>query len=129
MQVVNAKPVLEWIEGLSVDPDTWQQSLRDWPHPSRDSNWEEISEYLFDRGVASSAIEHLMDQIEELIRIARWYQRTGDPSEAETTACPGRRCLFLGSPGNMIKKLIPRQENCNIPAKLRKKMNQDLCDI
>lgn len=49
---------------------------------------EEISEYLFDKGIASFAIRSLVDQIGELERIARWYQRTrqSPPSESETVA-------------------------------------------
>ncbi len=48
---------------------------------------DEISEYLFDKGVASSAIQHLLDEIDELVRIAKWYRRMNhSPSEHETVA-------------------------------------------
>jgi hypothetical protein len=36
---------------------------------------EEISDFLFDKGVASSSISSLLIEIGELIRIAKWYQR------------------------------------------------------
>lgn len=48
---------------------------------------EDVSDYLFDHGVASVAIRALGDQIGELERIAKWYQRANhSPSESETVA-------------------------------------------
>jgi hypothetical protein len=45
-----------------------------------------ISEHLFDHGVASSSISTLLDEIGELERLAKWYQRSSMPSEYETVA-------------------------------------------
>ena len=49
---------------------------------------------LFDDGVSSTSIEALNKEIDELIRIAKWYQtqkKSTHPSEAETIS------LFGGS--------------------------------
>ena len=50
------------------------------PKPAGELEFEQISEYLFDKGVASDSISSLVDQIDEFIRIANWYGR----SKAET---------------------------------------------
>lgn len=54
----------------------------------REIDYSRISEFLFDRGVASASITRLMDEIGELTRIARWYGRAKakHPSEHETVA-------------------------------------------
>lgn len=51
-------------------------------------DYAQISEFLFDHGVASASISRLMDEIGELTRIARWYSRADGkhPSEHETVA-------------------------------------------
>ncbi len=86
VQVMDSKPVLDWLAGLPVDQSAFERPLRELPPPSKDSEWNEVSEYLFDHGVSSGVIRQLSNEIDELVRIARWYQRTGGPSEAETTA-------------------------------------------
>ncbi|MCF8011586.1 MAG: hypothetical protein K9L17_08940 [Clostridiales bacterium] len=86
VQTMDCKEVCEWIADLEVYDDVQESSLKDLPQLSRHSSWNEISEYLFDYGVASSAIKNLTEQIDELIFISKWYHRTGNPSETETTA-------------------------------------------
>lgn len=86
VQVMDAKPVLEWLEGLPVDPEAWRRPLRELPGPSRDSDWEEISAYLFNRGVAGAVVERLPERVGEVLRLVRWYRRTRCPSKAEATA-------------------------------------------
>ncbi len=78
--------VIDWIESLAVDQSVLDHPLKRLPQPSKNSNWDSISEYLFDHGVANNAIENLTEKIDELVRIAKWYQRTGGPSEFETVA-------------------------------------------
>jgi hypothetical protein len=51
-----------------------------------ETSLNEISEYLFDQGVASASITNLLDEMGELIRIAKWYRRSTKPSEHETVA-------------------------------------------
>ncbi len=81
-------PVLEWLAGLTIAPTEWLRPLISLP--SSDDNGdiavEEISEFLFDHGVASASITNLLGEIGELTRIAKWYQRNGKPSEHETVA-------------------------------------------
>lgn len=86
VQVMDSQPVLDWISGLSIDENYSEIPLTKLPDPSKNIDWEEIAEYLFDQGVDSSAIENITNEIDELIRISRWYQKTGGPSEAETIA-------------------------------------------
>lgn len=78
--------VAEWIEKLPLMPIASEGSLPNLPMETGDITVEQISEFLFDRGVASSSITHLLEEIGELIRIAKWYQRSSMPSEHETVA-------------------------------------------
>lgn len=76
VQIMDSRPVLDWIAGLAVDQSTLERPLKELPEPSKDSDLHEIAVYLFDHGVSSTAIRHLTERVDELIRIAR--------SEAET---------------------------------------------
>jgi hypothetical protein len=90
-------PVREWVSRLNTGPsDTPLPSL-----PEETNKGEvtptDIYEFLFDRGVASNSIEKLLSEMGELVRIAKWYQRsTTKPSEHETVgylAAPLLRAL------------------------------------
>jgi hypothetical protein len=85
-QVTDVEPVLEWLQSLAVDPETWRRPLRELPAASRDSSWAEISGYLFERGVAQGVVENLEGRTGKVARLAGWYQRTRCPSKAEVTA-------------------------------------------
>ena len=84
VQKMDSKPVLEWIEQLNIESKEVERPLINLPSSSSDVEWSEISEYLFDHGVGSNAIEELTHEIDELIRVSKWYQRTSRPSEFET---------------------------------------------
>jgi hypothetical protein len=84
VQLMDSQPVIDWISGLSINQDSVKRSLIKLPSPSNNVEWSGVSEYLFDQGVASNVIENLTQEIDELIRISKWYQRTGGPSESET---------------------------------------------
>ena len=86
VQIMDSQPVIDWILGLSIDQNAIDRDLAILPSPSKAIEWKKVSEYLFDQGVASNAIENLTQEIDELIRISKWYQRTGGPSESETVA-------------------------------------------
>ena len=86
VQIMDSQPILDWISDLSMDHKPEEKELSKLPSPSKDIEWDSVSEYLFDEGVASNAIKSLTQEIDELIRISRWYQRTGGPSESETIA-------------------------------------------
>lgn len=83
IQRLNSQEVKEWLRTLE-DEKNQKNEPKPSPPSSRDIKPEEISEYLLDRGISNIAIQNLSNQIDELIRIARWYQGYGNPSEAET---------------------------------------------
>lgn len=87
-QRMNNGPVTEWISSLAISKDAFKQSLAALPGSldENETSVSRISEFLFDHGVASASITNLINEIGELIRIAKWYQRSGMPSEHETVA-------------------------------------------
>jgi hypothetical protein len=87
-QKVTPGAVTTWLSSLEVTADAASRPIVTLPAAptSKDASLEQISEYLFDHGVASSSISRLLAEIDELIRIAKWYQRAGMPSEHETVA-------------------------------------------
>jgi len=80
--------VESWLDSLSIPSEAYTRELAQIRSPKRSGelSFEEISEYLFDQGVASNSIETLMREIDELVRIAKWYKKFGKPSEFETVA-------------------------------------------
>jgi hypothetical protein len=87
-QTLNEGPVQEWLASLNVPGAAWQRPLTQLPGPADkfETTMSSISNFLFDRGVASASVGHLLAEIGELTRIANWYQRAGKPSEHETVA-------------------------------------------
>jgi hypothetical protein len=88
-QKLSPGPVWEWALSLSIAEGRRTRSLEILPpsREQRDIPFEHISEFLFDRGVSSASIENLQAEFDELIRIAKWYNRTPNkPSEHETVA-------------------------------------------
>lgn len=86
-QRLNSGPVTEWLASLPVSEEALCRRVATLPG-SRDNRIQvdEISEFLFDNGVASTSITMLLNEIGELTRIAKWYQRSSMPSEHETVA-------------------------------------------
>ena len=84
-QRLTSGPVYDWVKTLHVPEGAAELvSL-----PQADSaafQLSELSEFLFDKGVASSSIESLLHEIDELIRIAKWYKKFDNPSEPETVS-------------------------------------------
>lgn len=80
-------PVYEWLKELDLDEDV-PLSLPPLPLNTKNIvSVQDVSEYLFDRGVASASIATLVDQMDDLQRIAKWYSRVNQkPSEHETVA-------------------------------------------
>ena len=86
-QRLSSPHVESWLETLHISDTECGRPLVDLSEdaPSADISVNEISEYLFDKGVANHSISNLLDQINELIRIANWYNRSASkPSEYET---------------------------------------------
>jgi len=78
-----------WLSSLEIPGDAFFSPLVDLPTSPEQNEISvaEISEFLFDHGVASASITNLLNEIGELTRIAKWYQRSSKPSEHETVAC------------------------------------------
>jgi hypothetical protein len=77
--------VRDWLSDLV--PSEASGPLPDLPAlTTHEISYERISDFLFDKGVASSAIGRLMGEIGELTRIAKWYSSASAPSEHETVA-------------------------------------------
>ncbi|MBI3666997.1 MAG: hypothetical protein HY236_12390 [Acidobacteria bacterium] len=80
-------PVEGWLGTLDISHEALTRPLPELPEAKQtETSIAEISEYLFDHGVASVAITNLVSEIGELTRIAKWYQRSSKPSEHETVA-------------------------------------------
>jgi hypothetical protein len=87
-QKLNDGVVKDWLRSLSVSHASFTRPLADMPPRGEvcDIDVTQISEFLFDHGVASASITTLLNEIGELTRIAKWYQRSDMPSEHETVA-------------------------------------------
>lgn len=86
-QLLDAPEVKVWLESLEISDTKCEQELGGLPNLVDDANVsiDDISEYLFDKGVASDSISSLLDQIGEFVRIAKWYRGLAKwPSEHET---------------------------------------------
>lgn len=84
-QVLTSDTVIDWVNCLSIPDDCL--TLPELPVSlDRDVTIDDLSEYLFDNGVANNTIKNLVEQIDELIRIAKWYKKFDNPSESETVA-------------------------------------------
>ena len=80
--------VRDWLESEVQETDS-DCPLTPLPLSGREVDIEEIAGYLFDQGVAADSVKALHRQMDDLVRIARWYERMGDqqkPSENETVA-------------------------------------------
>ena len=78
----------QWLNQLPIDDHFYERELAKLPEEGKEVTMEDISDYLFAQGVASQSIEHLLKEIDELIRIANWYKKDKkhNPSEHETIA-------------------------------------------
>ena len=87
-QKLNSGPVMDWVSNLTVPENVINRPLIALPGGASQTETQlnDISEYLFDRGVASASITNLLAEMGELVRIAKWYQRSAKPSEHETVA-------------------------------------------
>ena len=84
-QKLDSDVVKSWVESLKGNELARTPICLPKADDSAEISVDSISEYLFDKGVASNSISRLLDQIGELIRIANWYDRSGEvPSENET---------------------------------------------
>lgn len=86
-QKLDSQVVADWIKSLNIPQSEINRELCELPEVSNNEiGFDEVSEYLFDQGVSSNSIETLIREIDELIRIAKWYRKYSNPSEFETVA-------------------------------------------
>ena len=95
--------VIDWLKALEISSDAWSRELKPLPASCLDGvrrpllKHAEIGEHLYDRGISSGAVRALLRSIDDLVRIARWYQRANAAvSENETIAylsLPLLQCL------------------------------------
>ncbi len=81
--------VTNWLRGLSIPQSEIDRDLVQLPQESsKPVTIEQVSEYLFDSGVSSNSVETLVTEIDELVQIAKWYnkERENSPSESETVS-------------------------------------------
>ena len=84
-QHLNSPEVNSWLESLEIPEIIQTHEPVQLPPETDEVTLNEISEYLFGKGVASASISNLMNEIGEFVRIANWYNREEQkPSEYET---------------------------------------------
>lgn len=85
-QKLDSQEVENWIHGLGLNFNI-KELLPILPNDNDiETNIEDISDYLYEKGVAGNSIKTLLDVIDDLHMIAKWYKRTPAPSEFETEA-------------------------------------------
>lgn len=136
-KLASTSPVHAWLSSLEPSPHLLNQTLPPFPEANFGSkiNLEHISEYLFDHGVASSSIAKLTAEMGELVRIAKWYQRSSMPSEHETVAylvapllralgwTPQRMAIEWKSMDLALFQQLPRSEDSLVAIVEAKKMD------
>lgn len=88
-QLLNPGEVQDWLNELDVSlaDSSWQPRLLPSEDLGETLDMKKISDYLFDRGIAASSIDKLVQGMDELARIAAWYERSREQtSERETIA-------------------------------------------
>jgi hypothetical protein len=85
-QKLDSKVIQDWIISLDLNYESLSV-LEKLPHSENNTtDFESISEFLFDNGISSTSIDILNKEIDELVRIAKWYNKYDNPSEFETVA-------------------------------------------
>lgn len=90
-QLLDSPEVEAWLSTLVVPDEAFHAPLPAGPMLGLLScinlGISDISEYLYDKGMSSVSISRLLEDIGELTRIAKWYQKQEmRPSEYETVA-------------------------------------------
>jgi hypothetical protein len=136
-QKLESKIIEEWLSNLDIPIERYNRELLHLPEikETEEIAVTDISEFLFDHGVASDSITSLVSNIGELIRIAKWYQRTSMPSEHETVAylviqllralgwTPQRMAVEWSRVDIALFKNLPRDNNNLTVVVEAKKMN------
>ena len=86
-QLLNNPSVNSWIRSLEIPDEARNHIPVELASPSNNAevSVDDVSEYLFGKGVANASISNLLNEIGEFIRIANWYDHEEQkPSESET---------------------------------------------
>lgn len=85
-QRLDSQDVKTWINSLGLDIEK-KTPLPILPNDSdKETQIEDIADYLYEKGVSGNSIKTLVNVIDDLHMIAKWYKRTPAPSEFETEA-------------------------------------------
>ena len=135
---------MDWLESLNLDLDAIYDltidDLKKLPQCENDDiEFDAVSEFLFDQGVSSTSIENLSKEIDELVRIAKWYQKYSNPSEFETVAylsvpllralgwTPQKMAIEWNNVDIALFNQLPREDkNLNVVVEAKKKGNSCL---
>ena len=93
VQQTDSPGLLEWIREVSCSQEQMVRPLVVLPSTCIDGqplpplSLDQISQFLYDRGVAADNIDALTTRMTDLVRIASWYGRSAEhPAERETVA-------------------------------------------
>ena len=131
--------VEEWIDSLSLDYDDVTKPVK-LPGPESTAvDFDSVSEFLFDHGVSSTSIDILNKEIDELVRIAKWYNKYDNPSEFETVSylaipllralgwTPQKMAIEWNNVDIALFNKLPRKDiNLNVVVEAKKKGNSCL---
>lgn len=88
-QIMDSPVIRQWIDSLNLEePSADKIALAELPQEDSDDvpSIESISEFLYDKGMSNNSIVALVNVIDDLHMIAKWYQKQDQPSEFETEA-------------------------------------------
>lgn len=85
-QRLDSPVVKEWIKSLNLDYGNAAAPIKLPDSENNTADFESVSEFLFENGVSSVSIDILNKEIDELVRIAKWYNKYDNPSEFETVS-------------------------------------------
>ena len=131
---------MDWLESLNLDFDAIYDFKKLPQGENDDIEFDAVSEFLFDQGVSSTSIENLSKVIDELVRIAKWYQKDNqkdnNPSEFETVAylavpllralgwTPQKMAIEWNNVDIALFNQLPREDkNLNVVVEAKKKGN------
>jgi len=93
VQPMDAQLVKEWLRGLEIPEEAYNRELEALPDSCKHgeelpkTTAQQVASSLFDNGMARGSINALLERMDDLVRIADWYQRKKEhPSEHETVA-------------------------------------------
>ena len=135
-----SEKVLDWIKKLNLNFSEVPDLITLPPTGNREVKFDDVSEFLFDHGVSSTSIEILNKEIDELIRIARWYQKFDEPpSESETLSflvvpllralgwTPQKMAIEWNNVDVALFNTLPRENgNLSVVVEVKKKGNSCL---